>query len=71
MKLKPPKLKLNLLLLQMENVGSFPSMYYFLNLSGLNIKFLPCILVGGIKCENPQVIIGYTYLQTNTKLHKL
>lgn len=33
MKLKPPKLKLNLLLLQlnfkMENVGSFPSMYYF------------------------------------------
>lgn len=75
MKLKPPKLKLNLLLLQlnfkMENVGSFPSMYYFLNLSGLNIKFLPCILVGGIKCQNPQVIIGYTYLQTNTKLHKL
>lgn len=74
-KLKPPKPKPNLQLLQlnlkMKNVQSFSSLYYFLHLSGLNIKFLPCTLVGGIKCQNARVIIGYTHLQTNAELHKL
>lgn len=75
MKLKPPKPKPNLQLLQlnskMKNVQSFTSLYYFLHLSGLNIKFLLCTLVGGIKCQNVQIIIGYTHLQTNAKLYKL
>lgn len=77
MKLKPPKPKPNFQLLQlnlkMKNVQSSPSLtpHIFLHLSGLNIKFLPCTLVGGIKCQNAQVIIGYTHLQANAKRHKL
>lgn len=59
--------------LKNEKCTKFPftDTSHFLHLSGLNIKFLPCTLVGGIKCQNAQVIIGYTHLQTNAKLHKL
>lgn len=50
----------------MENVGSFTPLYYFfLNLSSLDTELLPCMSVGGIKCQTPLFIIAYTqHLQT-------